>query len=456
MLLQETRNKAGFLVMRTIAAIATPPGRGGIGIVRMSGPMSLDILKKIFKTKKDIKPRFMHYGHISYDDKIIDEVMACYFKRPYSYTTEDMVEIYCHGGYVSTLYIYEILLKEGAVQADAGEFTKLAFLNGRIDLLEAEAVSGIIDAQNKEEQVLYSNVLGGSLSEKIDSLANELLSLIAECEAKIDYPELGNVDDMKARVDEIYLAIENLLDDQNRSSFIREGIKTAIIGMPNVGKSSLLNAITNKDRAIVTEIPGTTRDTIEEFINYEGLYLHLIDTAGIRHTSEVVESIGIELSKKSAREADIVIVVIDGSDKISDEDREILNSVEDKNKIIFINKADKGTSADLEEIKKYSDNLVIGSIKEDQGIREIMSLIKKIFTIDVDASFTSIFNLRHRQALEAAKDELIQAKNDMDFMPFEIIEVSLRMALDDLYSILGKNYDEDLIDRVFHDFCVGK
>ena len=182
----------------------------------------------------------------------------------------------------------------------------------------------------------------------------------------------------------------------------------------------------------------------------------MIDTAGIRHTSEVVESIGIELSKKSAREADIVIVVIDGSDKISDEDREILKSVEDKNKIIFINKADKGTSADLEEIKKYSDNLVIGSIKEDQGIREIMSLIKKIFTIDVDASFTSIFNLRHRQALEAAKDELIQAKNDMDFMPFEIVEVSLRMALDDLYSILGKNYDEDLIDRVFHDFCVGK
>lgn len=442
--------------MRTIAAIATPPGRGGIGIVRMSGPMSLEILHKIFKTKKDIKPRHMHYGHIVYDDTIIDEVMACYFKAPYSYTTEDMVEIYCHGGYVSTLYIYEILLKEGAVSADAGEFTKLAFLNGRIDLLEAEAVTGIIDAQNKEEQVLYTNILGGSLSKKIDEIANKLLNLIAECEAKIDYPELGDVDDMKFKLDNIYCDINNLIDDEKRSNFIREGIKTAIIGRPNVGKSSLLNRITNKERAIVTEIAGTTRDTIEEFISFEGLYLHLIDTAGIRNTDEVVEAIGIERSQKTAQESDIIIVVIDGSDELKADDIDILESVKEKEKIIFVNKADKGIKVDLDVIKKYSEDIVVGSIKNDDGIREIMSIIKKKFTVDIDKDFSSVFNIRHREALISAKEELSQARNDMDFMPFEIVEVSLRLALDDLYSIIGRNYDEDLIDRVFRDFCVGK
>lgn len=442
--------------MRTIAAIATPPGRGGIGIVRMSGPMSLEILHKIFKTKKDIKPRHMHYGHIVYDDTIIDEVMACYFKAPYSYTTEDMVEIYCHGGYVSTLYIYEILLKEGAVSADAGEFTKLAFLNGRIDLLEAEAVTGIIDAQNKEEQVLYTNILGGSLSKKIDEIANKLLNLIAECEAKIDYSELGDVDDMKFKLDNIYCDINNLIDDEKRSNFIREGIKTAIIGRPNVGKSSLLNRITNKERAIVTEIAGTTRDTIEEFISFEGLYLHLIDTAGIRNTDEVVEAIGIERSQKTAQESDIIIVVIDGSDELKADDIDILESVKEKEKIIFVNKADKGIKVDLDVIKKYSEDIVVGSIKNDDGIREIMSIIKKKFTVDIDKDFSSVFNIRHREALISAKEELSQARNDMDFMPFEIVEVSLRLALDDLYSIIGRNYDEDLIDRVFRDFCVGK
>lgn len=442
--------------MRTIAAIATPPGRGGIGIVRMSGPMSLDILNKIFDTKKSIKPRYMHYGHIVYDGKVIDEVMACYFKSPHSYTTEDMVEIYCHGGYVSTLYIYEILLKEGAVQANAGEFTKLAFLNGRIDLIEAEAVTGIIDAQNKEEQILYTNVLGGSLSAKIDAISNKLLSLIAECEAKIDYPELGDVHDMHKVLDEIYDEINNLIDDEKRSNFIREGIKTAIIGRPNVGKSSLLNAITNKERAIVTEIAGTTRDTIEEFINFEGLYLHLIDTAGIRNTDEIVEAIGIKRSQQSAREADIVIVVIDGSDDLGVEDIEILNSVSDKEKIILVNKSDKGIKVDLDRLKEYSNNIVVGSIKNDDGVRDIMNIIKKIFTVDIDADFTSIFNIRHRQALLQACEELSQARVDMDVMPFEIVEVSLRLALDDLYSIIGRNYDEDLIDRVFKDFCVGK
>ncbi|MCI5674544.1 MAG: tRNA uridine-5-carboxymethylaminomethyl(34) synthesis GTPase MnmE [Ezakiella sp.] len=442
--------------MRTIAAIATPPGRGGIGIVRMSGDESLNILKNIFKTNADIMPRYMHYGHIVYDNEVVDECLACYFKAPKTYTREDMVEIYCHGGYVTSLYIYEILLKLGAVPAEAGEFTKLAFLNGRIDLLEAEAVEGIIDSQTKEEQGLYTKILGGKLSEKLESLIEELLNLIAECEAKIDYPELGDVDDMEDKINFIVERIDQFLQDEKRSNYIREGIKTAIIGRPNVGKSSLLNAITNKERAIVTEIPGTTRDTIEEYISYDGLYLHLIDTAGIRETEEIVESKGIELSHKAAREADIVIVVLDGSESLNKGDIEILESVSDKEKIIVVNKEDKGIELDISRLDRYGDKILIASLKEDRGVRELMQMIKEIFITDIDGEYLSVFNIRHKEALLSARENLYLARRDIDLMPFEIVEVSLRLALDDLYSILGRSGDEDLIDRVFQDFCVGK
>lgn len=440
--------------MRTIAAISTPPGKGGIGIVRMSGESSLEILKKIF-TKKEIRPRFMHYGKIVYENRVIDEVMACYFNKPHTYTCEDMVEIYCHGGYVSCLYILEILLKLGAVPAEAGEFTKLAFLNGRIDLLEAEAVEGIIEAESKEEQLMYADVLGGKLTEKLESVLNDVVNLISECEAKIDYPELGDVDDMKEKLEKIHGGLVSFLDDEKRTTYIRDGLKLAIIGRPNVGKSSLLNALTNKERAIVTEIAGTTRDTIEETINYEGLTIRLIDTAGIRSTEEVIEKEGIKLSKKAAEEADFVVVVLDGSAPLQADDFEIMELVKDKEKIFLINKEDKGLEIDLKSVEKYGE-YIISSIKNDSGVRELLDAIKKRIVHEIDFNVTSIFNIRHVDLIERAISEIKTAIRDIDIMPFEIVEVSLREAHEYISMILGRDTSEDIIDRVFRDFCVGK
>lgn len=440
--------------MRTIAAISTPPGKGGIGIVRMSGEFSLEILKKIF-TKKEIRPRFMHYGKIIYENRVVDEVMACYFNKPHTYTCEDMVEIYCHGGYVSCLYILEILLKLGAVPAEAGEFTKLAFLNGRIDLLEAEAVEGIIEAESKEEQLMYADVLGGKLTEKLDSVLNDVVNLISECEAKIDYPELGDVDDMKEKLEKIHGGLISFLDDEKRTTYIRDGLKLAIIGRPNVGKSSLLNALTNKERAIVTEIAGTTRDTIEETINYEGLTIRLIDTAGIRSTDEVIEREGIKLSKKAAEDADFVVVVLDGSASLQADDFEIMELVKDKEKIFLINKEDKGLKIDLKSVEKYGE-YIISSIKNDSGVRELLDAIKKRIVHDIDFNVTSIFNIRHVDLIERAISEIETAIRDIDIMPFEIVEVSLREAHEYISMILGRDTSEDIIDRVFRDFCVGK
>lgn len=440
--------------MRTIAAISTPPGKGGIGIVRMSGQDSLNIVQKIF-TGKIKNPRYMYYGNIVFNDKKVDEVLVCYFKAPFSYTREDMVEIYCHGGYVSCLYILEILYSLGAVAADRGEFTKLAFLNGRIDLIEAEAVNGIIEAESKEEQSMYADVLGGKLTTKLDDILEKIVYLISECEAKIDYPELGDVDNMKERLVEINSKLNSFLDDEKRTSYIRDGLNLAIIGRPNVGKSSLLNALTNKERAIVTEIPGTTRDTIEEFINYEGLNIRLIDTAGIRTTDEVIEKEGIKLSKEAAKKSDFVVVVIDGSNDINDDDIEILESVKDKEKIILVNKDDLGIKADLESLKVYGD-VLISSIKNDKGVRELMENIKNRVIKDIDFNVTSIFNLRHVELIKSAIRELDSAINDIDVMPFEIVEVSLREAHEYISMILGRDTSEDIIDRVFQDFCVGK
>lgn len=440
--------------MRTIAAISTPPGKGGIGIVRMSGPESLNIIQKIF-TGSIKNPRYMYYGNIVYNDKKVDEVLVCYFKAPFSYTREDMVEVYCHGGYVSCLYILEILYSLGAVAAERGEFTKLAFLNGRIDLLEAEAVNGIIEAESKEEQSMYADVLGGKLTTKLDEILDKIVYLISECEAKIDYPELGDVDNMKEKLEEINSKLKSFLDDEKRTSYIRDGLNLAIIGRPNVGKSSLLNALTNKERAIVTEIPGTTRDTIEEFINYEGLNIRLIDTAGIRTTDEVIEKEGIKLSKEAAKKADFVVVVIDGSNPISDDDIEILESVKDKEKIILVNKDDLGIKADLEKLKEYGD-VLISSIKNDKGVRELVENIKNRVIKDIDFNVTSIFNLRHVELIKSAIKELDSAINDIDVMPFEIVEVSLREAHEYISMILGRDTSEDIIDRVFQDFCVGK
>lgn len=440
--------------MRTIAAISTPPGRGGIGIVRMSGDESLEIVKKIF-TKKNLTPRFMHYGKIVHEGRTIDEVLVCFFKAPHSYTCEDMVEIYCHGGYTSCMFILEILQELGAQLAGPGEFTKRAFLNGRIDLLEAEAVEGIINSETKEEQLLYTDVLGGKLTQKLDEVLQKLVYLISECEAKIDYPELGDVDDMKDKIAEIKDDLNSFIEDEKRTAYIREGLSLAIIGRPNVGKSSLLNALSNKNRAIVTDIEGTTRDMIEEVINYEGLNIKLIDTAGIRKTDEIIEQEGIRLSKEAAEKSNFVIVMIDGSKPLTSEDYEILEFIAEKEKIILVNKSDIGLVVDTQELEKYGD-VAFCSVKNDEGVREVMAMIKDKIVSEVDFDATSIFNLRQKDLINSAIGELEQALTDVDVMPFEIVEVDLREAQEYISMILGVDASEDIIDRVFKDFCVGK
>lgn len=439
----------------TVVAISTPPGRGGIGIVRMSGKNSLKIVNKVFKGK-DLIPRYMTYGHILDEHNIVDEVMVCYYQAPKSYTKEDMVEIFCHGGYVSCVMVLDILLKNGAVLAEGGEFTKRAFFNGRINLLEAEAIKGIIDSESKTEQQLYQRIYSGKLSEKIDYLMDEMISLVAECEAKIDYPELGDVEDFKERINIISERIDSLISDANRSKLYQEGIKTAILGRPNVGKSSLLNMLTNKERAIVTEIPGTTRDTIEERIFYKDISLNLVDTAGIRNTDELVEKIGIDISKKTAEISDLIILMIDASEELSEDDILLLSSYNDKKKIVFLNKLDKTQKVSEENIKKYGVDVIAGSVKNDIGIRELLEKIYDMLKTNLDSEFVSLFNIRQINLLEEAKEELAKAKSDMDYMPFEVVEVSLRVALDKVLEIIGRVGDDEIIDRVFKDFCVGK
>lgn len=439
----------------TVVAISTPPGRGGIGIVRMSGKDSLKIVNKVFKGK-DLIPRYMTYGHILDEHNIVDEVMVCYYQAPKSYTKEDMVEIFCHGGYVSCVMVLDILLKNGAVLAEGGEFTKRAFFNGRINLLEAEAIKGIIDSESKTEQQLYQRIYSGKLSEKIDYLMDEMISLVAECEAKIDYPELGDVEDFKERINVISERIDSLISDANRSKLYQEGIKTAILGRPNVGKSSLLNMLTNKERAIVTEIPGTTRDTIEERIFYRDISLNLVDTAGIRNTDELVEKIGIDISKKTAEISDLIILMIDASEELSEDDLLLLSSYNDKKKIVFLNKLDKTQKVSEEYIKKYGIDVIAGSVKNDIGIRELLEKIYDMLKTNLDSEFVSLFNIRQINLLEEAKEELAKAKSDMDYMPFEVVEVSLRVALDKVLEIIGRVGDDEIIDRVFKDFCVGK
>ncbi len=439
----------------TVVAISTPPGRGGIGIVRMSGKDSLKIVNKVFKGK-DLIPRYMTYGHILDEKNIVDEVMVCYYQALKSYTKEDMVEIFCHGGYVSCVMVLDILLKNGAVLAEGGEFTKRAFFNGRINLLEAEAIKGIIDSESKTEQQLYQRIYSGKLSEKIDYLMDEMISLVAECEAKIDYPELGDVEDFKERINIISERIDSLISDANRSKLYQEGIKTAILGRPNVGKSSLLNMLTNKERAIVTEIPGTTRDTIEERIFYRDISLNLVDTAGIRNTDELVEKIGIDISKKTAEISDLIILMIDASEELSEDDLLLLSSYNDKKKIVFLNKLDKTQKVSEEDIKKYGVDVIAGSVKNDIGIRELLEKIYDMLKTNLDSEFVSLFNIRQINLLEEAKEELAKAKSDMDYMPFEVVEVSLRVALDKVLEIIGRVGDDEIIDRVFKDFCVGK
>ena len=460
--------------METIAAISTAIGNGGIGIIRMSGKESFKILEKIFKNSKGekldlkkIKGYTIQYGTIvdSKTNEKIDEVLVSFFKNPKSYTREDMCEINSHGGMIIEKQILEQCLKNGAILAEPGEFTKRAFLNGRIDLSQAESIMDLINSKTEKESKASINQLQGDLSNKINEIRHDLLDIMADIEASIDYPEydIEEVTNRKALgiLNNTKNKLESLKDTFRSGKILKEGIKTAIIGRPNAGKSSLLNKILKEERAIVSEIEGTTRDTIEEFITIKGIPLKIIDTAGIRKTSDKIEEIGVKKALDIAKDAELVLVILDNSKKLTEEDREILKLAESKNSIILLNKVDlkENNLENSEELKKINKRIIKISAKNGNGIEELYNEIENMFQIknlETDGEII-ITNIRHKTQIEYAINNINEAINAVkNNLPIDIISISIKQTLEDLGKITGENVSEDIINEIFSKFCLGK
>lgn len=454
----------------TIAAIATVLGEGGISIIRVSGEKSLDIVSNIFKGKnkdslKDMKTYTMRYGFIVEKETgdVLDEVIVTFMKGPRSFTAEDTVEINCHGGVTATKRILEEVIRSGARIADPGEFTKRAFLNGRIDLSQAEAVIDIIRAKTELSMKSAVQQSEGRVSREINKIRGKLLEIIAHIEATVDYPE-DDLEEMTA--DKVSVKLDNVLDDMTQilntadeGKIIREGLNTVIVGKPNVGKSSLLNSLLMEKRAIVTEIPGTTRDVIEEYINIDGVPIKIIDTAGIRETEDVVEKIGVEKSKEKIDEADLIILMLDLSRELDDEDREIIGYIKDKKYIILLNKTDLGGKINREEINILNSQYVIEtSAKTGQGLDSLKSCIKELFfNGEVQSKDLIITNTRHKEALIRGKEHCIQALDALrNTLAIDLASIDIRNAWSSLGEITGDTLEEDIIDKIFSEFCLGK
>ena len=436
----------------------------------MSGEKCFEVLNKIFKPKKqesveNIKGYTIKYGHIVENNEIIDEVLVSYFKAPKSYTTENMCEINTHGGNVVIRKILELCLKNGANLAEPGEFTKRAFLNGRIDLLQAESVIDVINAKSEKEAKTGIKQLEGVLSKKIKEIKQEILDVMVNVDVSIDYPEYDVEDVTNSQISEMLESVKKKLETLEKSfdngKLIKEGIKTAIIGKPNAGKSSLLNAILKEDRAIVTEYEGTTRDTIEEFVNIEGVPLKLIDTAGIRDAKDEVEKIGIKKSKEIANDADLVIAIFDSSKELTKEDIEILNIIKNKKSIVLLNKADLNSvlNENDERFKKITENVLKISALNGEGLEKLYALISKMFSleeINVDNDVI-ITNLRHKNLISKAIENVKKAKNTVEEnMPIDIIAIFIKDILEDLGNITGEIVTDDIINEIFSKFCLGK
>ena len=454
----------------TIAAIATAPGEGGIGIIRISGDKSLQVAQSIFKSKsgkmiKDYNTRTLIYGKIVDDEKVIDEALVAYMKGPNSYTAEDVIEINCHGGFISVKKILELILSKGVRLADAGEFTKRAFLNGRIDLSQAEAIIDVIKSKTDMAHEVAQNQLEGSLAKKIKDLRMNVTEVLAHLEVSIDFAE-EDVEEityqtLEEKAIELRNEIKKLYDTAESGKILRDGLKTVIVGKPNVGKSSLLNSILGENRAIVTDIAGTTRDVIEEFVNIKGIPLKIVDTAGIRETEDIVEKIGVEKSRESFSTADLVIMVLDASRKLSEEDMEILENLKNKKTIVLLNKMDLEPKIELEKVKEFvnSEDIIEISALKHQGIEQLQDKIESmVYHGSVkNSSNLMITNSRHKDALFKAYESINDAINAIDQrMPYDFIEVDFKNIWDYLGYINGDTVREDLLDTIFANFCIGK
>ena len=455
---------------KTIVAISTASWNVGIGIIRLSGRQSFEIIDKIFIPKnksKNIKGYTMKYGNIvnPKNNEIIDEVLVSYFVAPKSYTTENMCEINSHGGTVVEKRILELCLQNGAELAEPGEFTKRAFLNGRIDLSQAEGIIDLINSKTEMEAKESINQLEGNLSKKIKNIEQKMLDIMVNIEVTIDYPEydveeVTNSEALK-NLTEIHSLLKELENSFNKGKIIKDGIKTVIIGKPNAGKSSLLNSLLKEDRAIVSDIAGTTRDTIEEYLNIDGVPLKLIDTAGIRDTENTIEKIGVEKSKKLVNDADLIIAIFDISGFLDEDDRKIIELIRDKKAIILLNKVDvlKDNNQMEKEINKLNKPVIKISAKEEMGLENLYDEIKKMFELNEISSNNEILitNERHKNQIIKAKQNILDAIETVrNNMPADIISIYINQAMEDLGEITGVNVSENIINEIFAKFCLGK
>ncbi|MBE7050066.1 MAG: tRNA uridine-5-carboxymethylaminomethyl(34) synthesis GTPase MnmE [Ruminococcaceae bacterium] len=456
-------------IFSTVAAISTPYGTGGISIIRISGPDAVEIADKVFcapsgKVLASCESHTIHYGYIK-DSKgeKIDQVLVSLMKAPRTFTGEDTVEINCHGGIVVTNKVLAEVLKNGAVLADRGEFTKRAFLNGKIDLCEAESVIDIINSKTALQHQISVNNLGGALSEKINSLRHRLITLCANIQVLIDYPDEGlesiSDEEFYEELKSIYEETDKLLSSSEKGKLIQSGIKTAIVGKPNVGKSSLMNLLSGEEKAIVTDIAGTTRDAIEEYINLSDVVLCLVDTAGIRETDDPIEKIGVTKSMDFIKDAMLIIFMADATSGIDDEDEKIMELCKGKKAIALINKTDSGSLIEKKDLENNFECVIEFSVKDSKGMQELESAIKNLFEmgeIDVNAS-SVITNSRHSDALFKAKEALRSAIDAIDaFIPIDTTFIDLETAASALGEIVGLTVSEEIVDRIFHTFCIGK
>ncbi|MEG0051060.1 MAG: tRNA uridine-5-carboxymethylaminomethyl(34) synthesis GTPase MnmE [Terrisporobacter sp.] len=453
----------------TIGAISTSIGEGGLAVIRVSGDKSKKLVDNIFRAKNgnsimDMKTYTMRYGYIvDNNDNHIDEVIISFMKGPRSFTAEDTIEINCHGGVVATNKVLETVIKQGVRLAEPGEFTKRAFLNGRIDLSQAEAVIDIINAKTELSMKSALMQSEGVISKEIKDLRESLISTIAHIEATVDYPE-DDLEEVTAEMaikdlNIVRMEIKRLIDTAEEGKILREGLSTVIVGKPNVGKSSLLNALTKENRAIVTDIPGTTRDVIEEYINISGVPIKIIDTAGIRDTEDVVEKIGVEKSKEKIESADLIILILDSSNELSNEDKEIIRYITDKKYMILLNKSDLNMQVAKDDLKYLNcNNMFSISAKTGEGIDEVRTSIKELFFKgEISTNNVIITNTRHKEALFRAYESIDSAIEILkNTFAIDLASIDVRNAWSFLGEITGDSLEENIIDKIFKDFCLGK